>query len=63
MSFPLKPNMKVYESPAVPLPAKLETLVAFFRISCRERGILILLDLQNHNICTAIWYTEQEVFN
>lgn len=63
MSFPLKPSKKVYESAAVSLPAKLETLVAFIRISCRERGILILFDLQNHNICTAICNTEQEVFN
>lgn len=63
MSFPLKPNIKVCESPAVSLPAKLETLVEFIKISCRERGILILFDLQNHNICTAICNTEQEVFN
>lgn len=38
MSFPLKPNMKVYESPAVPLPAKLETLVAFFWIPIGKEG-------------------------
>lgn len=63
MSFPLKPNIKEYESPAVSLPEKLETLVAFIRISCREREILILFDLQNHNICAAICNTEQEVFN
>lgn len=63
MSFPLQSNIKVCESPAVSLPAKLETLVAFIRISCRERGILILFDLQKHNIFTAICNTEQEVFN
>lgn len=59
MSFPLKPNKKVCESPAASLPAKLETLVAFLKISCRERGVLILLDLQNRNICTAVCSTEQ----
>lgn len=39
INFPLKLNIKVHESPAVSLPVKLETLVAFIRISCRERGI------------------------
>lgn len=63
MSFPLQPNTQVYENPAVSLPAKLKTPVAFIRISSREKGILMLFDLQNHNICTAICNAGQKVFN